>query len=358
ENKITLSKILIVAMGFSIMIGLAGLSMGIYSIVRLSKDNSTQGTSSLGYRWYTAGTTVAGTGSSTSPLSSRLYGPRKICFGATSLLYIADVYDNRIQAWKVGDSTGTTVTGGSNAVAGNTSTDLNNPFSVYVDSNNNTYVADTYNHRIQFWSSGALNGTTLIGTGVNGSALNQLNYPRDLTYDSSSNILYISDTDNHRILSYTSGASNGIVVAGGNGPGTTYNQLFSPDGIYFDSSSNSLYITNFGAHTIVRWIVGSSGWTLVAGSIGSAGSTSTLLNSPSDVLLDSNGNVYVADTGNHRIQFFLSGQRNATTIAGVTGTVGNLYTLLNSPRSLDLDKQLNLYVSDTGNNRIQMFTRY
>jgi hypothetical protein len=65
------------------------------------------------------------------------------------------------------------------------------------------------------------------------------------------------------------------------------------------------------------------------------------------------GNLYVADRDNHRIQFFLVGQSNGTTIAGITGISGTNSTLLNVPRSLALDNQLNLYVVDTSNHRIQ-----
>ena len=66
------------------------------------------------------------------------------------------------------------------------------------------------------------------------------------------------------------------------------------------------------------------------------------------------GNVYVADTGNHRVQFYFAGQSNGTTIAG-TGISGTNATSLNSPWSLALDSQLNLYVADTNNHRIQKF---
>ncbi|CAF5035119.1 unnamed protein product, partial [Rotaria magnacalcarata] len=52
------------------------------------------------------------------------------------------------------------------------------------------------------------------------------------------------------------------------------------------------------------------------------------------------------DTSNHRIQFFSAGQRNGTTIAGVTAVQGNTDNLLNNPRSIALDNQLNLYVAD------------
>lgn len=81
------------------------------------------------------------------------------------MLYIADQYYNRIQKWTIGDATGSTVAGQPNAVAGNSSYDLNQPSSIYVDSSYNIYVADTYNHRVQLWHSNSSSGTTVAGTG-------------------------------------------------------------------------------------------------------------------------------------------------------------------------------------------------
>ena len=70
------------------------------------------------------------------------------------------------------------------------------------------------------------------------------------------------------------------------------------------------------------------------------------------------GNVYVADMSNHRMQLFVVGQSDGITIAGVTGISGANSTLLYRPYSVALDNQLNLYVSDTSNHRIQRFSRY
>ena len=157
-------------------------------------------------------------------------------------------------------------------------------------------------------------------------------------------------------MSYSAGASSGTVAAGGNGQGTSSNQLNYPVGVYFDASSSSLIIANTGANNIVRWALGANSWTLVAGSIsGSMGTTSTLLSYPVGVTLDPMGNVYVADRDNHRIQFFLAGQSIGTTIAGITSSRGNNSASLNSPYSVILDAQLNLYVTDAYNHRIQKF---
>jgi sugar lactone lactonase YvrE len=185
-----------------------------------------------------------------------------------------------------------------------------------------------------------------VFTGTAGSALNQLNTPCDCAFDSNSGTLYIN-------------ASSGTVAAGDNGNGNNITQLNTPKGVHFDSSSNSLYIANTGSNNIVRWILNATSWTLVAGSInGAAGNTSTLLNSPIGVALDSMGNVYVADKSNHRIQFYLASETNGTTIAGVTGISGNNSTLLNSPSSVVVDNQFNVYVADSSNVRVQEFSLY
>ena len=149
-----------------------------------------------------------------------------------------------------------------------------------------------------------------------------------MLYDSSTNRVYIAEFLNHRISSYVVGASSGTVVAGGNGQGTSANQLFKPVALYLDSSTNSLLIVNNGAHTVVRWTLGASTWTLLAGTPGLSGSTPTLLNGPGSVTLDSMGNMYVADIENHRIQFFEAGRSTGRTVAGVTNVAGSLANLL------------------------------
>ncbi|CAF4677548.1 unnamed protein product, partial [Rotaria sp. Silwood2] len=192
-----------------------------------------------------------------------------------------------------------------------------------------------------------------------GTSNNQFIYPQGIAFDSSSGTLYVADTGNHRVMQYSPNALSGNVVAGGNGAGNGNTELANPTGIYFDSSSNSLIIANTGANNIVRWVLGDTNWTLIAGDInGVSGNTSTLLHEPYDVTLDSWGNVYVADTYNNRIQFFLAGHSNGTAIAGDTNVYRSNSTLLSCPYSLVLDAQLNLYVSDSLNFRIQKFAHY
>ena len=160
-------------------------------------------------------------------------------------------------------------------------------------------------------------------------------------------------------MRYSSNAAFGTVVAGVNGTGINNIPLITTIGIHFDSISNSLLIANHGVNNIVQWRLSASNWEIVAGhQNGARGNTSTDLRLPSDVTLDPMGNSYVVDYGNQRVQFFSVGERNGTTIAGITGISGTNATLFDSPLSAALDNQLNLYVSDYLNHRVQKFMRY
>ena len=158
------------------------------------------------------------------------------------------------------------------------------------------------------------------------------------------------------MVGYLSGTPT--LVAGGNGPGSLSTQLYYPVGLAFDVSSNSLYISNYYSHSIVRWILGAPMWTVVVGVPGSSSNTPLQLSIPQDFIFDHMGNLYVADHNNHRIQLFVPGSLNGMTIAGVTSFPGSAANQLWYPYSVALDSDLNLYVADLSNNRVQKFLRY
>jgi hypothetical protein len=111
-------------------------------------------------RW---NSTVAGITSSTGTAMNQLDRPFDLALDSSTTLYIADQQNNRIQKWPMGASTKTTVAGQSSGTLGTTSTDLNQPSGIVLDSNNNIYVTDASNNRVQFWSNGASSGTTVAG---------------------------------------------------------------------------------------------------------------------------------------------------------------------------------------------------
>jgi len=171
--------------------------------------------------------------------------------------------------------------------------------------------------------------------------------------------LYVSDYANHRIMSFVIGTNNGTIVIGGTGSGVSDTQLCNPVGLQFDVISNSLIIANYLAHNVVRYVLDATHWTLPAGNInGFQGLTSTYFNRPIETILDPMGNMYVADRNNHRIQLFYIDQFNGSTIVGTTSVSGTNASLLHTPWSVKLDNQLNLYVVDTANHRVQKFLRY
>lgn len=185
-----------------------------------------------------------------------------------------------------------------------------------------------------------------------------MNAPHTLQRDTNTNALYIADSFNCRIMHYLFNATSGIKVAGGNTCGYNYTLLNYFWGMYVDFVTQRFIVANSYGRNVIQWPFGANNWTQLAGTLGVSGATSTTFIEPSDVTLDPMSNIYVADQNAHRIQFFWAGESNGTAIAGVTSISGNNATLLNVPSSLILDNQLNMYVVDRWNHRVQKFLRY
>ncbi|CAF1156536.1 unnamed protein product [Didymodactylos carnosus] len=304
------------------------------------------------FRWNLTGITVAGRTGINGVLSDQLNSPYGIFIDLNNDLYVADYNNHRIQKWLNGASTGTTIAGLTNGTSGLTSNQLYYPSAIYVDrKNQNLYIDDSGNHRVQLWNNSATSGTTVAGiTGNGGNGSNQFSFIYGIWVDSNENI-YVTDRDNHRVMKWTSGniSSGTIVVDQRNG------QLNMTYGIYLDEVNNSVYISDFGTNIIMKLVLGASNGTIIAGISGTSGSNSTLMNGPSSITLDQYGNLYVADSQNHRVQMFCPNSLSGITIVGGSSGLGS--TQLHSPLGLALDSNLNLYVSDSKNHRIQKFMK-
>src|SRR5205823_4385723 len=77
------------------------------------------------------------------------------------------------------------------------------PSAVFVDAKGNIFVADQYNHRIQKWAPGAVEGITVAGGNGYGSAANQFKYPGGVFVDPRGDI-FVSDGGNNRIQKFVS----------------------------------------------------------------------------------------------------------------------------------------------------------
>lgn len=191
-----------------------------------------------------------------------------------------------------------------------------------------------------------------------------------VTIDTSGN-LYIADQNNHRIRKVTTDgtistvAGNGTPNFTGDGGSPTSATLSSPQGVAVDSSGN-LYIADSGNHVIrkvaggkISTIAGTGQIPGLAGDTGAA--TGALLNHPSALALDAAGNLYIADTSNNVIRK-LDTKGIITTFAGYSGADfsgdGGPATkaALNNPSGIAVDSAGRVYIADTRNSRIRIVT--
>ena len=329
--------------------------------------------------------TVAGwpeTGDGGPAVQAWLYFPYGVAVDGAGNLYIADTYNQRIR--KV-DSTGTitTVAGpGEFGFLGDggpaTEALLAAPTGVATDGAGNLYIADRNNNRIRkVDSTGTI--TTIAGSGEYGfdrggfsgdggpATEAQLAVPWGVALDGAGN-LYIADSRNHRIRkvdssgTITTVAGTGEFGFGGDGGPAVQARLDFPTGVATDGAGN-LYIADTYNHRIRK--VDSSGTiTTIAGSeVGGFGrdgvpATETRLAAPTDVAVDGAGNLYIANTGNHRIRK-VDSSGVITTIAGTgeSGFSGDggpaVEAQLAVPRGVAVDGAGNLYIADHDNDRIR-----
>ena len=215
-------------------------------------------------------------------------------------IYILDGGNGRVTQWMQGGSSGTIIAGGNGT--GNNANQMNGATGMFIDFNAwIIWIADTNNHRIVKWSSPT---TSVVVCGSYGSNNSQFMYPGGLFVDTSnSNTLYVADTNNHRIQMWLPGATSGNTVAGITSYyGTDVNQLWFPKTLMVDNNQNMFIVDRYNER-IIQWPVGASSGVIIAGSMTSAsGVQSTQLSNPNAINFDSSGSLFVADLTNNRVQ--------------------------------------------------------
>jgi sugar lactone lactonase YvrE len=315
----------------------------------------------------------------TSATAVPLLLPSAIAFDPQGNLYLAETANHVIR--KV-DTTGhiTTLAGtGTQGFSGDsspaTAAQLDSPQGLALDTANHLYLADTHNHRIRRidLTTGII--TTIAGTGTPSfsgdsslATTATLNLPTALAIDALGN-LYLADTANHRIRSID--AATGIIttLAGtgtqgfsGDGAPATQAAIDSPTSLALDPL-NHLYLADTHNHRVRRIDLTTGIITTLAGtdtpgfSGDGAPSTASTLNLPTGLTLDPLGNLYFADTQNHRIRRIDAITGVITTVAG-TGTqaytTGTATTAsLDSPHAAIISPTGLLTFADTGNQRIR-----
>ena len=296
-------------------------------------------------------------------------GPAGITFDGAGNLYITDVTNSRVRRVTPGGIISTYAGNGTRGYSGDggpaTSASLNQPYGVAVDTSGNLYIADRNNNRIRQVSPNGII-TTVAGNGTAGfsgdggaAATAMLNGPLAVTVDSAGNF-YISDTLNNRIRKVSSGnittvAGSGVSNYAGDGGSALSAAVYQPGGINVDSSGN-LYIATGGG---IRKVTPAGSINTIAGGnfsgfTGDGGqAVNGSLNLPSGSVVDSSGNLYIADSNNCRVRK-VSPSGMLSTVAGNCqfkyggdgGPATSAY--MDEPQGVSVDPSGNLYISDSG----------
>ncbi len=346
------------------------------------------------------------------PSSTTLSGPRGLTVDVSNNLYIADLTNNRVLIYVTPLTTNTTAdkvlgqntffSAGCNqpgdlppAVAANS---LCKPVDVATDASKNLYVADGNNSRVLEYNIPVSSDTTAdrvfgqtvftagsCNQGASKPSAKTLCNPSGVGLDVGNN-LYVADGGNNRELQYNTPLSDatadGVLsqVLFSTPFANEVDQFgidtaFSQASVAIDKSvsPNRVYVADYGNNRVLAWndiaaFTTHAGANLVFGQPNfftndpnNGGVKATTLNLPISVAVDKSGNLYVADMGNNRVLEYNTPFASGTTADKVFGQANNFTTnacnalsanSLCGPLGVAVDLSLNVYISDSTNNRI------
>ena len=219
------------------------------------------------------------------------------------------------------------------------------PRAIAIDPSDNVFVADQ-NDRVQKFNS---SGVFQFKFATGGSSAGAVVAASGVAVDRTTGDIYVCDGFSER----TSGIVQKFNASGdfqlawgtsGSGPGQFLN---GAGGVAVDSGGN-VYVTDLGNHRVEKFTSGGSFIT----SWGGSGTGDGHFGGPEGIAIDAADNIYIADTGNHRIQKF----DTSGTFLTKWGTNGPGDGQFDTPWGVSVDVLGDVYVADTNNNRIQKFS--
>ena len=345
--------------------------------------------------------------------SSTMAGPEGLSVDGNGHLYVAVPSENRVLVFPLSATPGgaaTNVIGQPDFVTTTVNTGvfpltsantLNGPTDVKVDSNGNVFVADTGDNRVVEFPSSSKTAVNVWGqsdfvsNGPNQLKPSSISFPYKMAVDYSSAPfpLYVSDTANNRVLiwkdsvHFRSGDPADLVIGQPNlrtgaanvdthgGPAPSATSLSVPEGIAVNPSDGTLYVADAGNNRVLRYprpvsqsgritpdaVIGQVNFTSAA----SAAVTASSLNAPAGLAIGPNGDLFVSDSGNNRVLEFPAGAGNGAMASRVYGQPTMTASLkpsqvspqtLLAPQGIFVDQATNLYVADAGANRVLIFS--
>jgi DNA-binding beta-propeller fold protein YncE len=240
------------------------------------------------------------------------------------------------------------------------------PVSIIADSEENVYISDEALDRISSFDG---EGEFQASFGESGSGEGQLNRPAGLAFDADQNI-YVVDSMNHRVQKFT---NDGKFILGWGAFGDGEGQFDMPWGITVDELGD-VYVADWRNDRVQKFTADGE----FVLNFGTPGSADGEFNRPTDVVVDLDGDIYVCDRGNNRVQLFNQEARYVDKFLGdaTLSMVAREYMMTNAspnrirdmavlepqkllrqPRSIAVDAEGHLFITDTGSYRVQVYQK-
>ena len=249
--------------------------------------------------------------------------PTNLVINPQGLIIVSDTFNHRIQVF---DGTGLWLQTVGESL-------LTSPHGMAFSPTGELYIAEGSNHhQISIFSA---EGNYLRSFGEEGTKLGEFSRPNNLAFDAQG-LLYVTSYGNDRVQVFN---QQDEVV-------TSWDGLFSPYGLVIDNKTQTVYVADASNDRIVQTDLQGN----EKGSWQSQGSELGEFSGPA-VSVDPQGDIYVADAENHRIQTFSS----AGKLLQNFGVFGNKEGQFLFPIAVAFDLHQRVYISDFGNDRIQVF---